>query len=324
MFHADVTRREILRTTAALLAGARLASTHAANPRGATAQARAAAAAGERGLGGDLIVARMGFGAMRITGEGIWGEPADAQTCRAVLRRALDLGINFIDTANSYGPDVSERLIGETLHPYPQGLVIATKGGLTRPSADRWVADCRPEALRAACEGSLRRLKLERIDVYQLHIPDPKVPYEDSIGEIARLQKEGKIHHVGISNVTPEQLEMARGIVKVVSVQNRYNVADRGSDVLLATCERDGMAFIPWAPLGKSGRDSTPDTGAKTALATIAAERSISVQQAQLVWLLSRSPAMVPIPGTSSLQHLEQNVAAAKLRLTAEEMRRIG
>ena len=273
---------------------------------------------------GDLAVARMGYGAMRITGEGIWGEPADPAACRAVLRRALELGVLFIDTANSYGPEVSERLIGEALHPYPKGLVLATKGGFTRPGPNKWSPDCRPEALRKACEGSLQRLKVERIDVYQLHIPDPKVPYEESIGELGRLQQEGKIHHIGVSNVKPEQLDAARRIVKVVSVQNRYNVADRGSDVVLATCERDGLAFIPWAPLGKSGRDSTPDTGAKATLEAIAKERGISTFQSQLVWLLSRSPVMVPIPGTASVTHLEENIAAAKLRFTPAEMRRIG
>lgn len=317
-------RREFLGAATAALAAVSIQHSASAEARGGSASAKGAAAAGTLKLGGEDVIARMGFGAMRITGEGIMGEPADPQACRAVLRRAVELGVNFIDTANSYGPFVSERLIGEALHPYPQGLIIATKVGLTRPGPDQWVPDCRPEHIRAECEGSLKRLKVERIDLYQLHAVDPKVPYEDSIGELAKLQKEGKIRHIGISNVRPEHLEKARAIVKVVSVQNRYNVSDRGSDAILATCERDGLAFIPWAPLGKSGRDSTPDTGARARLEAVAKERGMSVQQAQLVWLLSRSPAMVPIPGTSKVAHLEDNVATAKLRFTPEEMQRIG
>jgi pyridoxine 4-dehydrogenase len=210
-----------------------------------------AAASGTLWIGGDLEVARMGFGAMRITGDGIWGEPASQSNARAVLRRALELGVNFIDTADSYGPAVSERLIGEALHPYPRGLLVATKGGLTRPGPNRWVPDCRPEHLRAACEGSLKRLKTERIDLYQLHTPDPKVPYADSLGELAKLQQEGKIRHIGISNVNVAQLEQARSLVKVVSVQNRYNVVDRGSEDVLQACEKAGIAFIPWGPLAK-------------------------------------------------------------------------
>lgn len=323
MAQADLPRRQFLGSATALLAAASLRHANAAGKSTLRARNTPAAAAGMLRIG-DLAVARMGYGAMRITGEGIWGEPADPAACRAVLRRALELGVLFIDTANSYGPEVSERLIGEALHPYPKGLVLATKGGFTRPGPNKWSPDCRPEALRKACEGSLQRLKVERIDVYQLHIPDPKVPYEESIGELGRLQQEGKIHHIGVSNVKPEQLDAARRIVKVVSVQNRYNVADRGSDVVLATCERDGLAFIPWAPLGKSGRDSTPDTGAKATLEAIAKERGISTFQSQLVWLLSRSPVMVPIPGTASVTHLEENIAAAKLRFTPAEMRRIG
>ncbi|MEZ5499445.1 MAG: aldo/keto reductase [Steroidobacteraceae bacterium] len=316
-----IDRRRFLGVSTAGLAAATIAI---GRPQGAGAASRAAARAGRISLGSDLSVARMGYGAMRLTGDGIWGEPADARTCRTVLRRALELGVDFIDTADSYGPFVSERLIAEALHPYPRHLVIATKGGLLRPGANRWVPDCRPEHLREACEGSLKRLKVERIDLYQLHVPDSKVPYEDSIGELARLRKEGKIRHIGVSNVNIEQLAKARAIVPVVSVQNRYNVADRGSDAVLEICERDGIAFIPWAPLGKSGRDSTADTGAKAALEQLASDRAISLPQAQLAWLLSRSPVMLPIPGTSSLEHLEQNVAAAKLRLTVAEMRRVG
>ncbi|MCL4776519.1 MAG: aldo/keto reductase [Gammaproteobacteria bacterium] len=283
-----------------------------------------AAAAGVLRLGGDLAVARMGYGAMRITGNGVWGEPADPARCRAVLRRALDLGINFIDSADSYGPFVSERLIAEALYPYPQGLVIATKGGSMRSGPDGWTANGQPEHLRAACEGSLQRLRIERIDLYQLHIPDPRVPYEESIGELVRLKDEGKIRHIGVSNVTPGQLAIARSVAPIVSVQNRYNVSDRGSDEILAICEEDDLAFIPWAPLGRSGRSSTPDTGAMARLEAVAGERSISIFQAQLAWLLSRSPAMLPIPGTTSLINLEENVAAARLRLSVEEMQRIG
>ena len=321
MSNSDLSRRRFLGMTATTLA----ATAATALPYAALGKASAdARAAGTLRLGGDLTIARLGYGAMRITGEGIWGEPADARTCRAVLRRTLDLGVNFIDTADSYGPNVSERLIAEALHPYPRGLVIATKGGFTRSGPDRWSADCRPEALRAACEGSLKRLKIERIDLYQLHVPDQKVPYEDSIGELAKLRQEGKIRHVGISNVKPEHLEKARAIVPVVSVQNRYNVSDRGADEVLAACEREGIAFIPWAPLGKSGRDSTPDTGARAKLDELARERGLSPHRAQIAWLLSRSKVIVPIPGTSKIEHLEDNVSAAALRFTAAEMQRIG
>lgn len=314
----DLARRRFLG-----LAGLSLAATAIASPEAFATPTPGARAAGTVRLG-DLSIARLGYGAMRITGAGIWGEPADARTCRAVLRRALDLGVNFIDTANAYGPQVSERLIAEALHPYPRDLVIATKGGYTRSGPDRWSPDCRPESLRAACEGSLKRLKLERIDLYQLHAPDPKVPYEDSIGELATLQREGKIRHIGISNVRPEHLEQARSLVKVVSVQNRYNVFDRGADPIVAACERHGMAFIPWAPLGSAGRDSPPETGARAALEAVARQHGISLQKAQIVWLLSRSRALVPIPGTSKVEHLEDNVSAAALRFTRAEMQRIG
>lgn len=317
-------RRQVLGTAASTLAAAVLRPAIAASGQTPAAASQGAAAAGVLRLGGDLPVSRMGYGAMRITGEGVWGEPADPARCRAVLRRALELGINFIDTADSYGPYVSERLIAEALHPYPQGLVIATKGGSVRSGPDGWAADGRPAQLRAACEGSLKRLKLERIDLYQLHIPDRNVPYADSIGELARLREEGKIRHIGVSNVTAEQLAIARSIVPIVSVQNRYNVADRGSDGILATCERAGLAFIPWAPLGRSGQDATPDTGARDRLEAVGGERSMSIFQAQLVWLLSRSPVLLPIPGTTSTGNLEENVAAAGLRLSAEEMARIG
>jgi aryl-alcohol dehydrogenase-like predicted oxidoreductase len=282
-----------------------------------------AAAAGTLLIGGDLRVSRLGFGAMRITGEGIWGEPRDAKEAFAVLRRALELGTNFIDTADAYGPYVSERLIREALYPYPRGLLIATKGGQVRPRAQEWVPDGRPEHLRAACESSLTRLKLERIDLYQLHRPDPQVPYEDSIGELAKLQKEGKIRHIGVSNVRPDQLAKAQAIVKVVSVQNRYNVADRGSDEVLAICEREQIAFLPWGPLAQGAQKSASNKSL-VALQGIAQQRNIDVNVAALAWLLTRSPVMLPIPGTSKVDHLEDNVKAAKIKLTPEEMARVG
>jgi pyridoxine 4-dehydrogenase len=247
-------------------------------------------------LGGDLEVHRLGFGAMRITGPGIWGPPPDPEGAKAVLRRAVELGIDLIDTADSYGPEVSENLIAEALHPYPEGLVIATKGGLRRTGPGEWPRDARPERLKECCEGSLRRLRLDRIDVYQLHAPDPKVPLEDSIGALKELQDEGKIRHIGVSNVSLEQLELARSLVDVVSVQNRYNREDRHSEDVLEECERLGIGFIPWFPLGTgdlSPRDAIP-------------------------WLLARSPVMLPIPGTSSVEHLEENVAAAEVELSEE------
>ena len=273
-------------------------------------------------LGGDLAVNRIGFGAMRITGEGIWGDPPDVDEARRALRRAVELGVNFIDTADSDGPGVSERLIAEALHPYPKGLVIATKGGIVRPSREQWERDGRPEHLRAACEGSLKRLRLERIDLYQLHAVDPEVPLEDSVGEIARLKQEGKIRHVGVSNVDVAQLAAARAIVDVVSVQNRYNVSDRSSDPVLEVCERDGLAFIPWGPLSVRPRDA--DAAARARLEEFAAKRGVSLPQAAVAWLLARSPAMLPIPGTSKRAHVEENVAAAALGISADEMRQIG
>ena len=273
-----------------------------------------AAAAGRFELGGDLSVNRMGFGAMRITGEGIWGEPADPEEARAVLRRALELGINLIDTADSYGPEVSERLIGETLHPYPEGLVIATKGGLTRPGPGRWETNGRPEHLREACEGSLRRLKVERIDLYQLHRIDPGVPAEEQIGTLADLREEGKIRHVGLSEVDVEELRRAQEIVPISSVQNRYNLTDRGSEDVLDFCERENIGFIPWFPLatGDLARPGGP-------LDEIADRHDAAPGQIALAWLLMRSPVMLPIPGTSSVEHLEENVAAAEVRLEEEE-----
>src|SRR3954447_4878458 len=245
-------------------------------------------------LGGELEVRRLGFGAMRLTGPGIWGEPDDREECKRVLRRALELGINLIDTADSYGPHVSENLIAETLYPYPDDLVIATKGGLVRTGPnDAWPHDARPEHLREACEGSLRRLKVDRIDLYQLHRPDPNVPYEESVGAIKELQDEGKIHLAGVSNVNLEELAIARGILDVVSVQNRYNLADRSSENVLEECESLDIAFFPWAPLN-GGRFNVPP-------------------EVALAWLLDRSPVMVPIPGTSKVEHLEQIVRAAEV-----------
>ena len=282
-----------------------------------------AAAAGTLLIGGDLQVSRLGFGAMRITGDGIWGEPRDANEAFAVLRRAVQLGTNFIDTADAYGPYISERLIREALYPYPPGLLIATKGGQVRPRQEEWLPDGRPEHLRAACESSLTRLKLERIDLYQLHRPDPQVPYEDSIGELAKLQKEGKIRHIGVSNVSPEQLAQARALVKVVSVQNRYNVADRSSDDVLTICEREQIAFIPWGPLAQSAQAGGSNKSL-VALQAIAKDRHIDGNEAALAWLLTRSPVMLPIPGTSQVKHLEDNVGAAKIKLTPEEMARVG
>lgn len=273
-------------------------------------------------LGGDKVVRRVGYGAMRITGEGIWGDPPDPDAARHVLRHAVALGVNFIDTADSYGPEVSERLIAEALHPYPPGLVIATKGGIVRPTRERWDRDGRPEHLRAACEASLRRLRLERIDIYQLHAIDPAVPLEDSVGELARLRQEGKIRHVGVSNFDARELARARAIVDIVSVQNRYNVSDRSSDPVLAICERDGLAFIPWSPLAQSPRDAS--TGPRARLGRWASRHGLSFPQAAVAWLLARSPVMLPIPGTSRTGHVEELLAAAALRLTAAEMLEIG
>jgi pyridoxine 4-dehydrogenase len=262
-----------------------------------------------------LTVNRMGFGAMRLTGEGVWGEPEDPEEARAVLRRAVELGVNFIDTADSYGPEVSERLIGETLYPYPEDLVVATKGGFVRPGPGQWETDGRPEHLREACEGSLKRLKVERIDLYQLHRIDPKVPSEEQLGVLAELKEEGKIRHVGLSEVGVEDIERAREIVPIVTVQNRYNLTDRGSEDVLDFCERAGIGFIPWFPLatGNLARPGGP-------LDEIAARHDATPGQVALAWLLAKSPVMLPIPGTSSVEHLEENVGTAKLRLSDEEL----
>jgi pyridoxine 4-dehydrogenase len=268
--------------------------------------------AGDVSLGGEISVHRLGFGAMRLTGEGIWGPPKDRKGALAVLRRAVELDVNFIDTADSYGPNVSEELIAEALFPYPASLVIATKGGWNRPGPNQWTHDATPSHLRKAVEGSLKRLRLDRIDVYQLHIPDPVVSFEASVETLARLRNEGKIRLVALSNVTQEHIERARKILPVVSVQNRYSFADREWDYVVDYCERNGIAFIPWFPLG-AGKV------AGEVLGRIAQEHRSSPTQVALAWLLRRSPIMLPIPGTSSIEHLEQNVAAASLRLTEED-----
>jgi aryl-alcohol dehydrogenase-like predicted oxidoreductase len=261
-----------------------------------------------------MTVNRMGFGAMRLTGPGIWGEPNDPEECRRVLRRALELGIDFIDTADSYGPEVSERLIAETLRPYPTGLVIATKGGQVRPGPGRWVPDGRPEHLREALEGSLRRLGLDRIDLYQLHRPDPKVPFEESVGALTRMRDEGKIRLIGVSNVDEQQLQTALGMTRIASVQNRYNLMDRQSEGVLRRCEDLGIAFIPWAPI------MVGDVGADETARRIAGEHGISIHQLALAWVLARSAQTLPIPGTASVGHLEENVAAAAVRLAPEQV----
>jgi pyridoxine 4-dehydrogenase len=275
-----------------------------------------ASAAGDISLGGELSVHRLGFGAMRLTGEGIWGPPKDRNGALAVLRRAVELDVNFIDTADSYGPHVSEELIAEALFPYPTGLVIATKGGWNRPGPNQWTHDATPSHLRKAVEGSLKRLRLDRIDVYQLHIPDPVVSFEASVETLAQLRNEGKIRLVALSNVTQEHIERARKIVPIVSVQNRYSFADREWDYVVDYCERHGIAFIPWFPLG-AGKV------AGDVLNRIARAHEATPTQIALAWLLRRSPVMLPIPGTSSIEHLEQNIAAASLRLSDEEYQKL-
>jgi pyridoxine 4-dehydrogenase len=269
--------------------------------------------AGTLTLGDELRVRRLGFGAMRITGEGIWGPPEDHDGAIATLRRAVELGITLIDTADSYGPHVSEQLIAEALHPYPDELVIATKGGLERSGPNQWPRNARPEHLREACDGSLRRLRVERIDLYQLHAPDPEVPYEESVGTMKELCDEGKVRLVGVSNVSVEQLETARSIVPVVSVQNRFNVEDVASQDVLARCEKLGLGFLPWRPIsgGSAGGG---------ALEEIAERHDATPAQIAIAWLLARSEVMLPIPGTSSVEHLEQNVAAAGIELSDEEI----
>jgi aryl-alcohol dehydrogenase-like predicted oxidoreductase len=272
-------------------------------------------------IGGDLTVNRLGFGAMRITGEGIWGWPADRENAKKVLRRALDLGVNLIDTADAYGPEVSELLIAEALHPYPKGLIIATKGGLTRPGPGQWTPNGRPEYLAQCVDKSLKRLKLERIDLYQLHRIDKNVPVEESLGALKKAQDAGKIRHVGLSEVSVKEIEQAKKVLPIVSIQNRYNIEDRGSEEALNYCEKEKMGFLPWAPIGGSGRNSLGKTG--NALEAEAKRRNLSAVQLGLAWLLHRSPVMLPIPGTSSVPHLEENVAAAKIELTAADWKTI-
>lgn len=260
----------------------------------------------------------MGFGAMRLCGPNVWGPPKDRAAAHALLRRALELGIDFIDTADSYGPEVNEELIAQALHPYPRGLVIGTKGGLVRPSPPRWDTDGRPEHLSRALDGSLRRLRLECVDLYQLHAPDPSVPFADSVGALAQAQRAGKIRHVGLSNVSVRQLEQARRILPIVSVQNRYNLEDRGDDDVIDACERLGIAFLPWYPLGAGGALRSAK------VRRIAARIGATPAQVLLAWLLARSPIMLPIPGTASIAHLEENAMAATLRLPAEDLAALG
>jgi pyridoxine 4-dehydrogenase len=275
-----------------------------------------AAAAGTIDIGGDLTVNRMGFGAMRITGRGIWGEPPSRDQAKATLRRAVELGVNFIDTADSYGPSVSEELIAEALYPYPDDLVIASKGGQVRPGPNRWEPDGRPEHLREACEGTLRRLRLEQIPVYQLHRVDPRVPLAESIGTLVELKDEGKIRHIGLSNVTEEQYREAERIVPIVSIQNRFNVSDRQSESMIDLCEQEDMVFLPWAPIQETDR--------RAAVAVAAERRGVTERQLVLAWLLALSPAILPIPGTGSPEHAEENIAAAAIDdLTADEMEAI-
>ncbi len=275
-----------------------------------------AAAAGTIDVGGDLTVNRLGFGAMRITGRGIWGDPPSRDQAIATLRRVTELGVNFIDTADSYGPSVSEELIAEALHPYPDDLVIATKGGLVRPGPNRWQPDGRPEHLRQACEGSLRRLRLEQIPLYQFHRPDPRVPLAESIGALAELKAEGKIRHIGISNVSEAQLREAERIVPIVSVQNRYNATDRQSQSMVDLCEQEELTFLPWAPVQEAERNP--------AVAEAARRHGVSEYQVVLAWLLASSPRILPIPGTGSPAHAEENIAAAGLELSPDEVAAIG
>jgi aryl-alcohol dehydrogenase-like predicted oxidoreductase len=278
-----------------------------------------AAKSGNFQIGKDLNFHRLGFGAMRITGKGVWGSPKDRSEAVRVLRRAVELGINFIDTADSYGPHVSEELIAEALHPYPAGLVIATKGGFDRPGPDKWVENGNPKHLREACEGSLRRLRVNQIDLYQLHRIDSKYPAEDQLGALGDLQAQGKIKHIGLSEVSVKQIEHARKIVPIVSVQNRYSVSDRGAEDVLDYCEREKIGFIPWFPLG-AGKLS----GTESKIAHTAADLRITPSQLALAWLLWRSPVMLPIPGTSNVEHLEENVATAALKLDESKLRALG
>jgi pyridoxine 4-dehydrogenase len=264
---------------------------------------------------GDISVRRLGLGAMRLTGPGTWGEPSHGSDAKRVLQRAIELGVNVIDTADAYGPGVSERLIAQALHPYPEDLVIATKGGRTRQGPYQWGSDCRPASLRKACEASLTRLRLDRIDLYQLHTVDPQVPLAESVGALAELQAEGKVRHIGLCNVNVEQLSRARSAATIVSVQNNYSLADRAWEVVIRACARDGLAFLPWMPLARGAV-----AGRRSRLRRIADAHGASPAQVALAWLLQRSPAMVPIPGTSSVAHLEENLGASELHLTGDEL----
>ncbi len=306
-----VSRRAFVRLTAAT--GATLLA-------GRTATIFAAASPNDNStfsIGGDLPVNRLGFGAMRLTGEGIWGWPPDRQNALKVLRRAVELGVNLIDTADAYGPETDELLIAEALYPYPKGLVIATKGGNTRPGPNQWVPDGRPEYLKQCVDKSLKRLKLERIDLYQLHRVDPKVPMEESLGALKEAQSVGKIRHIGLSEVSPEQVERARKIVPIVTVQNRYNMTDRKWENTLDYCEKQKIGFMPWAPVGGS-RGMT-----NAALKKVAKDNGVTIYQLGLAWLLHRSSIMLPIPGTSSLAHLEENMAARKIQLSPEDWKTV-
>jgi len=308
---SGMSRRLFLRATlaggASLLAGRAMTLFAAASPNDPPSFS----------IGGDLPVNRLGFGAMRLTGEGIWGWPPDRENALKVLRRAVELGANLIDTADAYGPETDELIIAEALYPYPKGLVIATKGGNTRPGPNQWVPDGRPEYLKQCVDKSLKRLKLERIDLYQLHRVDPKVPMEDSLGALKEMESAGKIRHIGLSEVSPEQVQRARKIVPIATVQNRYNITDRKWDNTLAYCEKEQIGFMPWAPVGGTRGMSS------AALEKIAKEHGISIYQLGLAWLLHRSPVMLPIPGTSSLKHLEENMAAQKVQLSPEEWKAI-
>jgi pyridoxine 4-dehydrogenase len=315
--HNDVTRRTFLAALSASAAGVLT---------GGFSELVAAGTSASKSeetflLGGDLLVNRLGFGAMRLTGEGIWGWPPERENAKKVLRRAVELGVNFIDTADAYGPETNELLIAEALYPYPKGLVIATKGGNTRPGPGQWVPDGRPEYLAQCVDKSLKRLKLERIDLYQLHRIDPKVPVEESLGALKKAQDAEKIRHVGLSEVTVAEIEQAKKVVPIISIQNRYNITDRESEDALNYCEKEKMGFIPWAPIGGSGTRSLSKAG--NALEAEAKRHNVSVVQLALAWLLQKSPVMLPIPGTSSLAHLEENMAAAKLQLSADEWKKI-
>ena len=315
--HNDVTRRTFLAALSAGAAGVLTGGLQRILAAASTSKSRETFL-----LGGDLLVNRLGFGAMRLTGEGIWGWPPDRENAKKVLRRAVELGVNFIDTADAYGPETDELLIAEALYPYPKGLIIATKGGQTRPGPGQWEQDGRPEYLTQAVDKSLKRLKLERIDLWQLHRIDRKVPVEESLGAIKKAQDAGKIRHVGLSEVTVAEIEQAKKVVPIVSIQNRYNITDRKSEDALNYCEKEKMGFIPWAPIGGGGTRSLSKAG--NALEAEAKRHNVSVVQLALAWLLQKSPVMLPIPGTSSLAHLEENMAAEKLQLSAEEWKRIG